>query len=278
MHPLHPLTVFSLLAAAAVGQQQISGSAKSQTYFLSAVEFGSGGEADSSTYRIQPSQGSGLVAEPYSQSENYVLTGGFPAALTAPVLGRTWLTSVEPFFVPQFGSPQLTLHGTEMYMGAPPNVWIGGIAAAVGTRTVDRVLVTLPDQPVPGFQQVWLDNDLGPTVLNEGVGVLPMFELREPMNTTDPNRVRYHGTSGDLVILALGVNLTPVPIILAGYGYSLQLDPANIILTNLYLPNQDGQFDIPLPPFPPGYFRVQALVISSNPGYTPGSWTNALAL
>ena len=96
-----------LLAAFGVAQQQISGSASSQTYFLAATEFGSGGEADTLLYKLQPSQGTGLVVEPQSQSANYVMVGGFPAALTAPVTGRLWMSGVRPFFVPQVGNPLL---------------------------------------------------------------------------------------------------------------------------------------------------------------------------
>jgi hypothetical protein len=270
-------TLLPLLGATSAAQQ-LSGSASSQTYFLVAAEWANGEETDTLTYNLRASHGNGLVVEPLSQSSTYLMLGGFPAMLSAPVIGRPWLTGVTPFYVPQVGNPQLILHGTEMWLGGTPTVTIGGQTASVGARTVDTVLVTMPDQPVPGLQSVQVTNGLGTTTLNEGVAVLPMLELREPMNGTDPNRIRFHGTFGDLVVLGVGTNLAPVPVVFPGYGYSLQLDPNSVALTLVYLPDADGRIEVPLPPFPSGFFRVQALVWTNNPGYAPGSWTNELKL
>jgi hypothetical protein len=278
MKKLFISTLLPLLGAVGAAQQQVSGSASSQSYFLVAAEWANGEESDTLLYNLRPSHGNGLVVEPISQSSNYVILGGFPAMLSAPVIGQPWMTSVEPFYVPPFGDPQLILHGTEMWLGGIPIVTIGGQTASVGGRTADTVLVTMPFQPVPGLQPVQLTNGLGTTTLNEGVGVLPMLELREPMNGTDPNRIRFHGSSGDLVVLGIGTTLAPTPWVWPGYGYSLQLDPNNVLLTLVYLPDAEGRFDVPLPPFPSGYFQVQALVWTNNPGYAPGSWTNALPL
>lgn len=271
-------TLLPLLGAAGEAQQQISGSASSQSYFLVTAELANGEETNSLLYNLRPSQGNGLVVEPISQSSTYVILGGLPAMLSTPVIGRPWVTGVSPFYVPQFGQPQLILHGTEMWLGGTPTVSIGGQNAPVSGRTADTVLVTMPVQPVPGLQPVQITNNLGTTTLNEGVGVLPMLELREPMNGTDPNRIRYHGSSVDFVILGIGTHLAPAGLVLPGFNYSLQLDPNTVLLTLAYLADAEGRFDVPLPPFPSGWFRVQALVWSSDPGYAPGSWTNELPL
>jgi hypothetical protein len=217
---------------------------------------------------------------PQSGSATYVLEGGFPALLDAPVLGRPWLTGVQPFFVPQTGNPTLTLRGTEMYLGPVPTVTIGGQIAPVGGRTADQMLVTLPDQPAPGFQPVVVTNSLGATVLNQGVGVLPLLERREPLNDATPFEIRYQGTQGDFVFLAIGFGVTPTPYELPGYRYSLQLEPSGIILSNFYFVGAaDGRFTIAGPPIPFfDVFTLQALVISEAPGYAPGSWTNAQLL
>lgn len=274
---LYATTLLALSPLAA--QHQGSGSASSTTYFMSAVEFGSGSPADSVLYRLRPSQGSGLVAEPGSASATYVLRGGFTAALSAPILGRPWLTGAEPYWVPPNGSPAVTLHGTEMSQGTLPIVTIGGQPATVGPRTLDRITVTLPPQPVPGFQPIQVTNNLGITRINEGVGVLPMFERREPLNNSDPNYMRFHGTFGDLMFVAVAVASAPVPFVLPGYGYSLQLDPNSFLITDgFFIGSADGTLTFPLPPLPPGIFRVQALVVTTNPGYAPGSWTNQLLL
>ena len=278
MRTLFISTLLPLLGAVGAAQQQISGSASSQTYFLVAAEWANGEETNTLLYNLRPSQGNGLVVEPISQSSNYVILGGFAAMLSDPVIGRPWITGVAPFYVPQFGNPQLLLHGTEMWLGGTPTVTIGGQSTSVGARTADTIMVTMPNQPVPGLQPVEITNNLGTTTLNEGVGVLPMLELREPMNGTDPNRIRFHGTSGDLVVLGIGQTLAPTPWVWPGYGYSLQLDPSTVLLTLVYLPDAEGRFDVPLPPFPSGLFHVQALVWTNNPGYAPGSWTNELPL
>ncbi|HEU4417374.1 MAG TPA: IPT/TIG domain-containing protein [Planctomycetota bacterium] len=278
MRTLFISTLLPLLGAAGEAQQQISGSASSQTYFLVAAEWANGEETNTLLYNLRPSQGNGLVVEPISQSSTYVILGGFPAMLSATVIGRPWLTGVSPFYVPQFGNPQLTLHGTEMWLGGTPTVAIGGQNATVNGRTADTVLITMPGQPVPGLQPVQVTNNLGTTTLNEGVGVLPMLELREPLNGTDPNRIRYHGSPIEIVVLGIGQGLAPTPVVFPGFGYSLQLDPNTVVLTVAYLTDAEGRVDIPLSPFPSGIFRVQALVFTNNPGYYPGSWTNQLPL
>ena len=278
MRTLFISTLLPLLGAMSAAQQQISGSASSQTYFLVAADWSNGEETNTLLYNLRPSQGNGLVVEPISQSSTYLILGGFPAMLSAPIIGQPWITGVSPFYVPQFGQPQLVLHGTEMWLGGMPTVTIGGQNATVSGRTADTVMVTAPVQPVPGLQPVQITNNLGTTTLHEGVGVLPMLELREPMNGTDPNRIRFHGSSGDLVVFGIGTNLAPTPWVWPGYGYSLQLDPSSVLLTLVYLPDAEGRFDVPLPPFPSGWFRVQALVWTNNAGYAPGSWTNVLPL
>ena len=50
--------------------------------------------------------------------------------------------------------------------------------ASTITRTVDNIVMTMPDQPVPGFQRVTFSNNVGTTTIPEGVGVLPMIGLR----------------------------------------------------------------------------------------------------
>jgi hypothetical protein len=280
MRAFSTLALPLLALAPLTAQQQFSGASSSSNYVISSVELGSGEEADTLLYKVQPSQGAGVVVEPDCASATYVITAGFPAVLDATVTGSPWMTAVRPFFVPQFGNPTVRLHGTEMFLGSTPTVTIGGQPAAVGGRTVDEILVTLPDQPVPGFQPVVVTNGLGSTILTEGVGVLPLLENREPMNTATPIEIRYQGTQNDLMILALGFGTTPTPLTLPGYGYSLQLEPSGLITSTFYfVSSPDGRLEIHGPAIPfVGLFHVQALVLTDNPGYAPGSWTNATVL
>jgi hypothetical protein len=269
-----------LLLAPLAAQQQFSGASSSQNYFMAAVELGSGEDADSTLYRLRSSQGSGVVVEPDASSATYRMRGGFFGALSAPLTGQPWLTAVRPFFVPQTGSPNLTLHGTEMYLGSTPTVQIGGQPASTGARFVDRMVATLPDQPAPGFQPVLVSNNLGQTVLNEGVGVLPMFYLREPADGYERTELRYQGTPGDMMILALGIGQVQNGYVLPGYRYALQIDPNLILATNFFaVLDPEGTMTLQLPRFAPtNLLRVQSLVLTNNPGYAPGSWTNSQPL
>lgn len=278
--PMAGMAWLALALAPLTAQSQFSGAASGTNYFASSIEFGSGEDANTLLYRVRPTLGTGVVAQPDCQSATYVLQGGFSAMWRAPIPAAPWLTAVEPFFVGQFGGTPLVLRGSEMFLGSNPAVTIGGNAAAVGPRTVSTIQATLPAQPVPGFQPVVVTNNLGATVLNQGIGVLPLLELREPLNERTPMEIRYQGSQNDLMILALGFGITPSPFVLPGYGYSLQLEPAGIIFSSFYfVGSPDGQLKLKGPPIPfPGVFHVQALVLTNNPGYTPGSWTNAILL
>lgn len=269
-----------LLLAPLAGQNQFSGSASSQTYFVSSLEFASGTEATTPIYKVRPTLGSGVVPYVGAESATYVFTGGFPASLDSPVLGRPWLTAVTPFFVPQFGNPTLRLQGTEMQMGSNPSVTIGTQPAPVGGRTVHETFVTLPTQLTPGFQPVVLTNELGTTRLEEGVGVLPMLIRREPLNEVTPVTVRYQGSLGDLVVLGFGGGLTNTPFVLAGYHHALFLDIGQLFTTVvLVVGSPDGTLTLNGAPLPfTGLLYLQALALSANPGYAPGSWTNPIRL
>ena len=155
---------------------------------------------------------------------------------------------------------------------------IGGQFATTVVRTVSQMIVTVPNQPVPGFQPVVFSNSAGTTELPEGVGVLPMIEKREPLNGVDPNYIRIHTLPNDIVLLVLGGALGPGLQIL-DFGYQLLLDPGQVIFTDaFFVADPDGKTTIPIPPFPSGLVFVQALSITADPSYTPGSWTNPVAL
>ena len=243
-----------LLGAAGVAQSagavSSSGPASSQSYFLSAVEFGSGGEADTSFYKIRSSVGSGVVVEPDASSANYRIRGGFFGAFTAPMLGTPWITGASPMFVKPSGNPTLTLTGTELWLGNSPIVSIGGANASVLLRTASQMQVTVPAQPVPGYQPVTFTNSAGTTKLDSGIGVLPMIDTREPLNGWDPNVLRFHASQGDFVIFGLASSLFPAGIQIADWKYRLLLDPNEIVLTDSYfVGDADGKLSLTIPAF-----------------------------
>lgn len=268
------------LAASAAAQQAISGSASSPTYFVAASNFGSGEEADTAFYKLQPSQGAGVVVEPDAASSTYRMRGGFPAALTSPTLGTMLLTGARPFYLKPVDNPTLTLHGTQLWLGNTPTVNVGGATGPAGVilRSVDQIVVNLPPLTVPGLQNVTVTNSTGASVLVEGVGVLPMMEKREPLNGADPNELRIRTLPGDVVLLALGGSTVP-GIQVLDFDYLLLLNPNDVYVTTaFFVTDPEGLTRIPLPPYPSGFLYTQSLVITADPSYTPGSWTNAVAL
>lgn len=278
MKPLAITAVMLGLVASAGAQHTSGNAASSASYFLSAAEFGSAEDADTLLYRLRGTQGSGVVAEPDAGSTTYRMRGAFLGALTSPVLGSPWLTGVRPFWIKPSGNGNLTVHGTELWLGSPPTVTIGGAPAGVVTRTVDHMVVTPPTLTVPGFQPVQFTNSAGTSVLPEGVGVLPMMEKREPLNGADPNYIRVHALPFDIVLLVLAESTSP-GIQVLDFNYQLLLNPATVVFTNaFFVTDAEGKTTIPIPPFPSGLLFVQSLAITSDPSYYPGMWTNPLAL
>jgi hypothetical protein len=247
---------------------------------MSAVDFGSGGEADTAFYKVRSSAGGGIAVEPDASSASYRIRGGFFGALTAPMLGTPWITGSSPMFVKPAGNPSLTLHGTELWLGTQPVVTVGSAVAPVLARTASQVQITVPPQPVPGYQTVTFANSSGTTRLEAGVGVLPMIDTREPLNGWDPNVLRFHATQGDFVIFGLASSQFPAGIQIADWKYRLLLDPNEILLTDSYfVGDAEGKLSLTIPPFfATGQVFCQALVLTNDPAYAPASFTNMLPL
>ena len=264
--------------AQAQGSQNVA--ASSASYFMSAQTFGSGGEADTLFYKTRSALGDGLVVEPDSSSATYRVRGGFFGAFTAPMLGQPWLTSSVPLYVRPKGADPVSLRGTELWLGTPPVVTVGGVSAPVGARTVSQVQITVPDQPAPGYQPVVFTNSAGTTRLEQGLGVLPIAEVREPLNGFDANALRFRTLPGDFVILALATSLFPTGISIADWNFKLLLDPNTIVLTDSYFVGAaDGTLTLPIPPFfQSGQAFVQGLELSVDPSLAPAAFTNVLAL
>jgi hypothetical protein len=150
-----------LLGAVGAAQQQVSGSASSQTYFLVAAEWANGEETNTLLYNLRPSQGNGLVVEPISQSSTYVILGGFPAMLSAPVIGQPWINrrfavlraAVRPTAVGPAWHGDVARRHTDR-----DDRWTGRSqsAGARPTRSWSRA----PVQPVPGLQPVEINQHL----------------------------------------------------------------------------------------------------------------------
>ena len=267
-------------AASAVAQDRAGVAYSSPTYFLTAIDLGSGEEADSPAHKLRPVLGTGVVAEPDSASATYFLRGGFPAMLSSATLGAPMLAGVDPFFVGQVGSPSAVVAGYDLLPGGTPTVTIGGQPATVTQWTTDHVTVDVPDQSVPGFQPVTLTNGVGIAQLERGVAVLPLLFNREPLNLATPVHSTLVATQGDVALLALSFGRLPGPVPALGARYGLLLDPNLLITTALITVTEaDGTFVLQAPPLPVvGQLYYQALVITTNPTYAPWSWTNDVTL
>lgn len=271
------LALSTLLLGAVGAAQAASGS---QSYFLSAVDIGSGGRADSAIYNVTSSAGGGLAVDTNASSSTYQFRGGFFGALTAPTLGSPWITGASPIYIKPAGNPALTLHGTDLAAGTQPVITVGTVQAPFVSRSVSQVQVTVPPQPIPGYQTVTFANSSGTTRLEAGVGVLPMIDTREPLNGWDPNVLRFHVTQGDFVIFGLASSLFPAGFQIADWNYRLLLEPNDILLTDSYfVGDPEGKLNLTIPAFfPSGQVYCQAVVLTNDPTYAPASFTNVIPL
>jgi hypothetical protein len=257
--------------------------ASSTTYFLPGCEASNGGVAGSTTFRLEASFGSGVVPT-RAASTNYRLLGGFNAAIETPAAGRPWLTGVRPLHGPILGgTARYDVHGTELQLGAATNVTIGGRTAPVVSRTRDKVVVTLPAQPAPGWQPVTATNAGGTAYLPRGIGILPMVDRPQVIEINQPFRVTYRGTPGDVVFLAVAGGKLPFAISIPPYHHGLELNIGALIgpvAGPFVVTDPSGELHLDFPGIPfvrPIYVQMLGLP-AFNPGYVPGSFTNVMAL
>ena len=265
----------SIATAGALPAQRAS----SETYFLVSAEHGSGGTSQTAQYVLTAAQGSGVVAA-RAVSGSYVLEGGFVSTLAVPVTGAPMLTGVLPRFATMRSGAAISLHGTELDLGPIPTVLVGGQPAAVAARTTATITTTLPAQPAPGWQPVEVQSALGSAVLSKGIGVLPMLEAPRPVQSNVPGEIVYRGSAGDLMVLIFALGPSPVPIPLPPFGHALEVD----LLTSLWAPpvpvtDPSGVSRFAIPAIAASaQIHVQAFGLSSDPGYAPGSFTNAITI
>ncbi len=269
----------ALVALALVVAPATAQSASSASWFLVAGEAGSGGTSQSFQHALVGTLAAGAPAG-RAVSPSYTLLGGFPAAVDAPATGRPWLAAVAPPHGPLLGGTPLVLCGTELALGPAPTVTIGGVAAPVGARTDATIATTLPAQPRPGYQPVVVQGPFGATTLPRGVAVLPLLEFPVAHQANVPLALRYRGAPGDIVVYGVANSAGPVALPIAPFRHGLQLDLATVfVLTAGLVTAADGALDLPLPALPGGFsVHFQALALTQNPGWSPGSFTNAVRL
>ena len=263
------------LALLAPGAGLLAQSASSTTFFLVDGEFGPGGTAQSFVHALTGISAAGAPAA-RALSPGFVLLGGFPAAIETPAGGRPWLSGVTPAYAPLLGGTPLVLHGTELHLGAAPAITVGGVAAPAGPRTQATFQTTLPAQPEPGYRAVTVQTSAGSSTLPQGLGVLPLLDLPVAHQANVPFALRYLGAQGDQVVLIVALGRLPFTFPLPPFHHGLQLDLATmIVLPALVVTNPLGTLLVDLPAVaPPVPIWFQALTLTQNAGWFPGSFTN----
>jgi hypothetical protein len=273
MNPQHAF--LAVVLACPLAAQAASGTST----VLVCGELGAGGSTQSAVHRLTGTFSSGVPAT-RAASPGFVLLGGFPAAIEAPAGGRPWLTGVRPALAPLLGGTALTLHGTGLDVGPLPQVAIGGQPAVAGARTSATLQTVLPRQPRPGYRPVDLQNSSGSSTLPAGLGVLPLLDFPVAHQANVPLALRYRGAQGDQMVLVLALGTLPVPLALPPFHHGLELDLFTLtVLPALPVAGADGALLLPLPAVaPPVPVHLQAFSFTQDPGWAPGSFTNAVRL
>lgn len=268
------LMLMSVLALPLAAQ-----SASSASWFLVAGEVGPGGSCQSFLHSLTGTASAGAPAA-FAVSSSFVLLGGFPAAIGTPAAGSPWLSGVEPVFAPLLGGTALTLHGTGLNLGPTAAITVGGQTATMGARTNATVQTAVPPQPQPGYQPVVVQDPFGASTLPRGMGILPLLDLPVAHQSNVPFRLRYFGAQGDLVVIGLAFGISPVTIPVPPFHHGLQLDLMSLFAMPLMsVASADGVLSLNLPAVvPSGPILFQAVSLTQDPGWFPGSFTNVVRL
>lgn len=264
--------VFPLIAASGVPAQAMS----STNYFMPSIEMASGQSATSTNYAGHLSFGNGVIPNP-ATSLSYRIPGGFAATLDVSPAGKPWVTHVEPAFVMPKGGAAMTVHGFGLNLGTSPVLEFGGRAATINSRAASRVTANLPAGVAPGYPSVRMTSTVGSTTAEDTFGVLPLIYADPAPAPNQKFTIVFKGTRGDSVIWAIGA-LPGSPIPIPPLLYGLALNPAAmLLLPGFSITHASGEFHMPIPAssyVSPLY--IQAVFSSSNPGYSPGSFSNTL--
>lgn len=269
------LTCVVVLAAPVLPAQAASGA----NHFVVTSQQSANQVCGSFVFQLSCSFGDGIVAT-RSTSTNWTLLGGFAAQERQPPPTRPWLAAVQPTYVVSGSGRQLTVWGSQMDQGAAPVLQVGSVPATIGVRRRESLLATLPNGVPPGWQPVSLTTSLGLSGVTRGVGVLPMLEVTSAIRSFEPVHYVVRGTPGDLMVFAIALGQSPIGFPLPGYGYSLQLDLATLVVMPPFtITRPDGEWHLQAPGV---LFAVpiwvQCFLLSSGTSYAPGSFTNAVRL
>jgi IPT/TIG domain len=272
-------TMISAFIAASVASTLAGQAASSQNYFLPSVELANGANAASTNYRMCSVLGAGVVAVA-SASANHKMTGAYAATLDATTTGGPWLTAVTPRFATSKSAATLSLWGNGLNSSAAA-LKIGGVSSAVLSQQNHLITTKLPflagppSSPGPGWHNVSVTNSGGTSTLPDAIGILPMLMTDPAPAANTAFDIVFKGSPGDTIVWVIGIPPIP-PIPIGNFLYGLAVNPL-ITLPGFAISNANGEFRLPVAPTPYlSPFFAQALFVSSNPGYAPGSFSNVL--
>lgn len=259
--------------------QDSPASASSPGYFLSAFVDQGAGATQSSQYRLSTSIGP--IAGESSSAQHRLVAGGIPG-LHQAVGGQPLLSAALTRYAPLGGGSSIELAGINLDLGNIQSLKVGGqTVSTVQSRSPSRLRFVLPAQPEPGWQEIELQTSAGDTQLAQGIGVLPLLEETPGAAPEQAFGITFRGTQGDQVVWALGVAPAAAPIPIGSFQYGLAINPSVLLIVpGFTILGADGSFVLPIPAssYPLGNIYVQALFDSSNPGYSPGAFSNVLRL
>ena len=269
--PLAMCVALSSLAAQTGTDNSGSGSV---TYFSESKTTAPGGSSTSTTYAL-----TGMVGEQgsaRSTSTTYDLAGGFSAMVPTNTFGP-WLISVNPLVSPPRGTGLVWLSGTRLDLGNAPTVKVSGRPATVVAKSGTDIAVRLPTLSAPGWHQIELTNSQGVTSLERGLAVLPLLYTEGAPGSNVPFDLIFKGTKNDLVFWGLGFNPGP-KIPLLSYLHGLTISTSFVrILPSFVISATSGEFRMRIPPVPFNFpIFTQALFVTNDAGYAPGSFSNML--
>ena len=190
------------------------------------------------------------------------------------------MTAVRQSGVAMRNRATVSLDGTDL-TGSPTTVLVGGVQATITNATRDRVTVTLPFHPAPGWIPVTMQNNAGSTTNPRGLAVLPLLEADPTPAPGKAFDLVFRGSPGDQILWAMGIAVGP-PIPLPGALYGFAIVPPTFLVFSGFgvVTRADGILRLPIPPqsYPVGLIYLQGLFRTSNPGYGPAAFSNVLRL
>ncbi len=274
-HSLTPFAVVLVLAGLSGQSVTDNSGSGSVNYFSESRAIVDGESSGSTTYALISTIGGQEVGR--STSPTYSLSGGFVSTIDVQSSGP-WLTAATPHFVTPRNSNLIWLNGTRLVFNDTPTVTVSGKAATVVARSKTDVAIRIPPLMDPGWHRVELSNSRGKSSLERGFGVLPIIYTEGAAASGVPFDLVFQGTKGDRVIWALGFSASaPVPIGNFLHGFSMASGFFRILPT-IPITANSGEFRLPIAPVPFSVtIYVQGLFLTSNPSYSPGSFSNRVA-